>query len=61
MARFDDFTRHVNFDHTIESTCLKCLRVVATNRDELELLIAEEGHLCDPLEKNYLDSQRGTF
>jgi hypothetical protein len=63
MATYADFVRRENSDSTIDSICLKCFRTVATNNNDLDRLIAEEGHICDLgelLYKCYLDSLRGT-
>jgi hypothetical protein len=30
----------------LDSTCMKCATIIATNMDELSLLVAEQAHIC---------------
>jgi hypothetical protein len=46
VFKIDAFVRRINRDSTIDSICLSCYQTVATAKDEAELTIADEQHVC---------------
>jgi hypothetical protein len=58
------FIRRANPDSGINSICLRCFRVIATETKEIDFLLAEENHTCSPEDKfarERSDSQAETF
>jgi len=44
------FMRWGNPDATTDLICLCCFRTVACSRDQADLLAAEDGHICNPID-----------
>ena len=58
------FIRRANPDSGVNSICLRCFRIIATEENEIDLLLAEENHTCSPedeVARSHADSQPGTF
>jgi hypothetical protein len=50
------FARRVNHDSTIDSICLSCFKPVARASDEIDLVVGEKIHVCEPVK---MDNVRG--
>jgi hypothetical protein len=58
------FVRRRNREAIVESVCVMCHQTVAIGLSDVDLILPENAHTCDPvqlLHREYVDSQRGTF
>jgi hypothetical protein len=49
-----NFVHRHNVDGTTDSFCRKCFATVASSQWEVELDRAEQKHLCDPVQLEYM-------
>jgi hypothetical protein len=64
MKKEFGFTHHENPGIGFDSICLRCFRIIATEPNETDLLLAEERHTCsraDEAARRRADSKPGTF